>query len=831
MVRHREVNGVESYERTLFSRQYKEGTIVKNNDIKGMKTARTHVLSQSIIAVSFGFLAGQVSMGAEAQETAGAVLEEVMVTARRTEERLVDVPVSISAFNSAALEERRILREFDLQVATPGLLSKQGMSSNYINYSLRGQSVGAYSYSPPAVVTYFNEVPVGGLSATSFFDLQSIQVLKGPQGTLFGRNTTGGAVLYTSHKPTDEFDFSLKGTVGNYDNREFEGMVNVPISDSLALRLSGRIQKRDGFQRNLLYNTEANSVDSDVIRLGISFAPVNSGFSNVLTLQDGNYGGKNGVQVMASAYGAAGAPTTFIDPGTGQVTPLDQTFAFVHGPNVAGPGASSNNPLVNALFNGIEDYIEKRASGNYGGFWDFYGDANEGDFGHDANHQMFSNITTWEVSPSLTIKNVLGYNELMSSDQLDIDGSPYTWIGKVGGPRPTVNGKSYRDGDVFGLENWSNEFQVVGEVGAVQYIAGIFYADETLYDYAPIEIAPDLVGFGWPGYLGAYGSDINSESTAIYGQLTWDASDRLSLSAGLRYTWEDVEITFQQGSNFLLNGFLPTSQKWDDPSWLLSATYDLTDDLMVYATQRGSWRAGGFNGTSGTNYPYGASFEPETTYDFEVGAKFAGLLGNVPTSMSVAVYRQWIQDVQRTIYLVLPTGPAATAGNVEEAEVTGVEIDAVFDFTSWLRVGATYAITDADYTDNRAFFARQTFFFDPYSDTPENSGSLYFMLKNEMAGVGSFSFRAEIYAQDSWYYANTADSNAPGTEIDGYELINVRAEWANIFDSKFNMAVFGRNLSEEEYFAGGNSNAATGGFNSVIPGEPRNYGVEFYYNY
>lgn len=88
-----------------------------------------------------------------------------------------------------------------------------------------------------------------------------------------------------------------------------------------------------------------------------------------------------------------------------------------------------------------------------------------------------------------------------------------------------------------------------------------------------------------------------------------------------------------------------------------------------------------------------------------------------------------------------------------------------------------------------------------------------------------------MYAQDSWYYANTAASNAPGTEIDGYELINIRAEWANIFDSKFNVAVFGRNLSEEEYFAGGNSNAATGGFNSVIPGEPRTYGAEFYYNF
>ena len=123
------------------------------------------------------------------------------------------------------------------------------------------------------------------MSATSFFDLQSIQVLKGPQGTLFGRNTTGGAVLYTSHKPTDEFDFSLKGTIGNYDNREFEGMVNVPISDSLALRYLVAFRSVTD-SKNLLYNTEANSVDSDVIRLGISFAPVNSGFSNVLTLLD-----------------------------------------------------------------------------------------------------------------------------------------------------------------------------------------------------------------------------------------------------------------------------------------------------------------------------------------------------------------------------------------------------------------------------------------------------------------------------------------------------------------------------------------------------------------
>ena len=126
-------------------------------------------------------LVGSISMvasGQEAPESADTnrVLSEITVTARRTEERLEDVPVAVSAFNNAAIEERKILTEYDLAVATPGMLLRQGMASNYVSYTLRGQSVGSFSYSPPSVVTYFNEVPVGGLSQTSFFDLESIQV-------------------------------------------------------------------------------------------------------------------------------------------------------------------------------------------------------------------------------------------------------------------------------------------------------------------------------------------------------------------------------------------------------------------------------------------------------------------------------------------------------------------------------------------------------------------------------------------------------------------------------------------------------------------------------
>ena len=188
---------------------------------------------------------------AQAQDASGGVQSSIadtqdsdenaiIVTARRIEEKLSEVPVTVAAFDSEALAQRQINSEETLQIATPGLTTKQSISSNYLNYAIRGQSVGAFSYSPPAVVTYFNEVPVGGTSATTFFDLSSIQVLKGPQGTLFGRNATGGAVIYQSQLPNSEFEGYLRAGYGNFDNTEIEGAINIPISKHIALRVAGQ---------------------------------------------------------------------------------------------------------------------------------------------------------------------------------------------------------------------------------------------------------------------------------------------------------------------------------------------------------------------------------------------------------------------------------------------------------------------------------------------------------------------------------------------------------------------------------------------------------------
>ena len=807
---------------------------MENIKIKKMKKLPKYNLMPNLAVVGLVALTGVFPMAVAAQESAdgeikSALLEEIVITARRTEERLADVPVAVSAFNDAAIEERKILTEYDLAVATPGMLLRQGMASNYVSYTLRGQSVGSFSYSPPSVVTYFNEVPVGGLSQTSFFDLESIQVLKGPQGTLFGRNTTGGAVLYSAKRPSEEFNGYVKFVAGNYNNTEIETAVNMPLSDSVMLRIAGRAQERDGFQRNMLYGTEHNSVDGSVWRASLLFAPVDSRFENLLTVQVGDYGGQNGAQTLHNAYGADGAPTTYVDPASGEVVPLDVTMHSVHLPNAEAPGASSTNALVNAYFNGVEDYLIKRRTGQAGGFWDSWANLKDGDQSHDADHDMVSNITTFDVNDNVTIKNVYGYNKLMSNDCLDIDGGPYEWISIHGGPAPTIDGDTYKAGCyMFGIENWSNELQIQAEFGSWQYIFGVFYADEERPEYSPISIATDLSSLNI--YYGAYDAVTDSKSKAIYAQASVDVNDKLSLAAGMRWTKEEVGITFNPSkpdNPRLLSAFQRTEEEHDDPSWELSASYDLTDELMIYGVTRGSWRTGAFNQTSGYKFPSGDYMRPEKTQDFEVGAKFSGLLGDIPTRFNVALYKMEVEDVQRTIYIVLPTGPAATAGNVNEAEVEGLELDGVFELTEWLQIGGSYAYTNPSYTDPRALYGGTTFYFGPYSDTPETSYSLYFRTSSALSGdKGRITFRGEFYAQDEWYYSQTADSASPNTTIPSYELINVRAEWSEMYGTNLSLAVFGRNLTEEKYYAGGNSNALTGGFNSRIPGQPRTFGLE-----
>jgi outer membrane receptor protein involved in Fe transport len=156
-------------------------------------------------------------------------LEEIVVTAQRREQNLSNTPVAVAVLGAESLRDHAIISEEDLRSAVPGLNVKASFNSNDLNYVIRGQSVDTMSNTRPGVLPYINEVQIGGAGAVStFYDLQSVQVLKGPQGTLFGRSATGGAVLFTTQKPTDEFEGYVTAGGGNYGQQKYEGAINVP---------------------------------------------------------------------------------------------------------------------------------------------------------------------------------------------------------------------------------------------------------------------------------------------------------------------------------------------------------------------------------------------------------------------------------------------------------------------------------------------------------------------------------------------------------------------------------------------------------------------------
>jgi iron complex outermembrane receptor protein len=178
-------------------------------------------------------------------------LEEIVVTARRREEKLQSVPLAITALNAHDLEEHEVQTTTDLQHLVPSFTVNVGaLYRDSLSYTLRGQG----STQGPSVVVYFAEVPsvANGSGPGQYYDLESVQVLKGPQGTLFGRNTTGGAVLFEPQKPTNDFEGYAKLTLGNYNWHEAEGAVNVPIvSDKVLLRVAGNVKERDGFTKDV----------------------------------------------------------------------------------------------------------------------------------------------------------------------------------------------------------------------------------------------------------------------------------------------------------------------------------------------------------------------------------------------------------------------------------------------------------------------------------------------------------------------------------------------------------------------------------------------------
>jgi iron complex outermembrane receptor protein len=644
---------------------------------------------------------GTAANGASNSDVARNSFNEIVVTARRRAEDISKVPVSVTAFGSAQIETKNIQNVADLTKLTPGLNITGGGSRTNVFVTIRGQSRGVTGNVSPGVLTYFNEVPLptyGSLIPT--FDMDSIQVLKGPQGTLFGRNSIGGAILTYSKAPTHEFGGYFEGEIGQYDRRKIEGAVNLPIGEKIALRLSAQQDYSAGYTKNYQYTTftldpvtrvatppqlvpsdhNFDEFKSTSVRVSLLIEPFD-GIKNVTVFDYTKVRGATASNFTSFfPTGVPGRTTTgalyFLSP-----TALTTNFGPVIGGNIARLAQCGTSPTC--------DYRLFQQQANSDGRRVTYSNADP----YDTATTIWgiSNTTTVEINDDMTLKNIFGYRTNDSLGIGDNDGTPLNILDT----RNFIQTKIVTE-----------ELQLSGSTfnDKLKYTVGGFYFKQSP-DGPGGSAALEINTFFGLSHNATY-AYFTDKSKALYGQvdyaLDW-LTEGLTLTAGYRQTWDTsggcvAAQTFSPFVPGLVTGtaanpipgeancragiltptvasasssaILPPA-KFKKGTYNLGLNWQVTPDALIYFAKRRGYRAGSYNAPLYDAFLASVqTFSPETLDDIELGTKLRWRGSGMSGSIDLAVFRGIDKDVQipfQTSQLVAGT---AGLGCVPEAANT-----------------------------------------------------------------------------------------------------------------------------------------------------------------
>jgi len=625
----------------------------------------------------------------QAADDTGATGGDIVVTARRVAETASKVPLAITAFSSAQIQTKNIQNVADLTKLTPGLNITGGGSRTNVFITIRGQSRGVTGNVSPAVITYFNEVPLptyGSLIPT--YDMDNIQVLKGPQGTLFGRNALGGAILTYSKAPTHSFGGYVEGEIGEYNRQKIEGAINIPIiPEKVALRISGQLDHSASYTKNYQYTSfgvtptlgavvptpvpNTHNFDefaTTAIRASLLIEPVD-GVKNV-TVYDYTKVRGYASSLFTGFYpggvpGITAGPALYMVPSDALPAPLG---GFIGG--IAQCGSSL-----------VCDYKLFGQASVAGGHQITY--SNVDPWLSATKIWGISNTTTIELGDHATLKNIFGYRTNDSLSIGDLDATPLDII-------ETHN--------LIQLKQVTEELQLSGSVldNKLKYTVGGFYYKQSPNGPGGSTALEVNAFFGLSHGSGfSYFTDI---SKSLYGQFDYTVVDGLTVTAGYRQNWDSsggcvASLTYPAFSAGLVQqtnpSVIPTDAScrsgnlssdynaatlpvvhFNKGTWNLGANWQITPDAMVYAATRRGYRAGSYNG--GVYDAFLASirtFKPETLDDIEIGAKLRWH-GSVPGSLNVALYRGTDKDVQLPFSTSQLTAGTAGLGCVFEAANT-----------------------------------------------------------------------------------------------------------------------------------------------------------------
>lgn len=760
-------------------------------------------------------------------------VEEIVVTARRVSESLQDIPVAVTALTGETLRTSNILRTEDLQRVVPGLTAVASQRSDTApNFTIRGQRgpVNPGMLTDPAVGIYFAEMNQSRSQGTNqaMFDLSSVQVVKGPQGTLFGRNSTGGAILITPNAPSDEFEGYVQGTIGNFEFRDLEGMINLPIANGIAIRGAAKVSERAGYMRNVITGQRANDLDAESYRLSLAFEP-HEDFESVFI----------GTYYEANQAGSTNNQLVFVEPrgvpgslGANRQRAVDLLQSELALTRLLGPYEfRALNPL----------YVTERV-------W------------------SVQNNTEWQVGDAgilgdITLKNVIGIRDLRSAYSDERSGAADLFL---------IRGDT--EGRLF-----TEEFQVQGDTSRLDYILGAYYLHEKGRDTFVNRnfnflAQPNSISF--PVFQNT-DTDPKTKSYAafIHGDYNLGSIiDGLSASGGLRYTRDEKEIVYRnlsyRGTNptaftCVLTGSvqsspdrrlcsLPAKQTSSEVTYDLSLNYRVSSDFLVYVAHRSGYRAGGFNQTPLPSSPATRTYLPEFVKDYELGFKSDIRLGSVPTRLNLAAYHQSYSDIQRSQSTQNPTGGLTSQIiNAAAAKIDGLEAELTMRPTPDLTVSATYAYVDARNTAWTDLYVaagtvKQVDISDsPFSFLPKHQYSVSVAYRLPVAEkVGDITFTGIFNGQSDRTDQEIFTTNCGPdgrylqclnrwTEepLPPFSLLNLRLDWNRVANSAVDFSLFVNNVTDRVYASTNINNVAALGTVSRGLGAPRMYGLQVRVNF
>tara|TARA_Y100000766_G_scaffold274647_1_gene276867 strand:+ start:416 stop:2614 length:2199 start_codon:yes stop_codon:yes gene_type:complete len=724
-----------------------------------------------ILSLGVIFLTGSVSV--LAQDNA---LEEVVVTATKRSVALQDLAGSANVLGADKLGPGGIQEVRDMQVDIPNL--SLGDQFGFARVFMRGIGMTSIDIGGEGAVAFLQDgaiVPRPAAQLMGMFDLDQVEVLRGPQGTLYGRGATAGAINMVTAKPGKELGGYLSVTAGNYGLAQFKGAIDVPMGDAVSMRLAGSLDSRDGYGNNIFTGSDINDRDASAYRATFVY----------------DAGGPLTATLSAQYYEEDDNNYAFSYFGQSQGSSIPVPFGV---------------PILGGNTVGMVG----------GGFYDINSDQEPI---NDRDGQLINLTIDYAFNDRWSLKSITSSQSMDRFLRDDLDSTDANLFGQ----------NNYtEESDSFGQElilNYSAD--------RLDVLGGVMYFEEDLYGEVRVPLtnlcfllAPAACGTPVGDFLngGNYlqDGDVDIEAWGAYVEANYSISDKWSVIAGLRYNYEERDGT----GSFVFDAIslnVPTNQResWNDLTPRITLQYSPNDNMLLYATYTEAFKSGVIN-TGSTSPP----LDPETVDAFEVGLKGQNASGTL--RYSVAAFFYDYQDMQ--ISFVDETSTVSTV-NAAEAENSGIELEVdgslgngfAFDFYLTYLNAEYQEFFNGDYANG---FAITDLSGNTLPNAPESTAKLGLTWEGAVGG-GTLTVRGEAYYQDDVYFT---EWNREDAYQKSYEQINASVDYS--WNDQWLLSLWGRNLSDEEVMS---NNIITAPLydslrvGAVLP--PRTYGATVTYQF